>query len=53
MAIEAGSTAQSQNSKADQIVRRTANYQPSIWGDQFMNYDSEDIVIYISYKLFQ
>ncbi|BBH01889.1 hypothetical protein Prudu_012289 [Prunus dulcis] len=32
MALEAGSTAQSQNSEADQIVRRTANYQPSIWG---------------------
>ncbi|ONI13042.1 hypothetical protein PRUPE_4G199500 [Prunus persica] len=44
MALEAGSTAQSQNSKADQIVRQTANYHPSIWGDQFMNYDSEDII---------
>ncbi|KAI5333506.1 hypothetical protein L3X38_023637 [Prunus dulcis] len=46
MALEAGSTAQSQNSKADQIVRRTANYHPSIWGDQFMHYDSEDIITY-------
>ncbi|CAL2254438.1 unnamed protein product [Prunus armeniaca] len=46
MALEAGSTAQSRNSKADQIVRRTANFHPSILGDQFMNYDSEDIITY-------
>ncbi|XP_062023570.1 (-)-alpha-pinene synthase-like isoform X2 [Rosa rugosa] len=26
-----------------EIVRRTANFQPSIWGDQFINYDSQDI----------
>ncbi|ONI13027.1 hypothetical protein PRUPE_4G198500 [Prunus persica] len=26
--------------------RRTANYHLSIWGDQFMNYDSEDIITY-------
>ncbi|KAM5559431.1 (-)-alpha-pinene synthase-like [Rosa sericea] len=24
------------------IVRRTANFQPSIWGDRFINYDSQD-----------
>ncbi|KAM5585250.1 (-)-alpha-pinene synthase-like [Rosa sericea] len=26
-----------------EIVRQTANFQPSIWGDQFINYDSQDI----------
>ena len=47
MSLEAGSVAQSQSSKPDQIVRHTANFHPSILGDQFMNYDSEDFVIYI------
>ncbi|CAL2254850.1 unnamed protein product [Prunus armeniaca] len=46
MALEAGSAAQSRSSKPDQIVRRTANFHPSIWGDQFMNYDPEDIITY-------
>ncbi|KAL6146560.1 hypothetical protein ACLB2K_057238 [Fragaria x ananassa] len=26
-----------------EIVRPIANFQPSIWGDQFLNYDSQDI----------
>ncbi|KAI5333526.1 hypothetical protein L3X38_023657 [Prunus dulcis] len=46
MSQEAGSASQSKNPKPDQIVRRTANYQPSIWGDQFINFDSEDIINY-------
>ncbi|XP_021801445.1 (-)-alpha-pinene synthase-like [Prunus avium] len=46
MSQEAGSASQSKIPKPDQIVRRTANYQPSIWGDQFINYDSEDIINY-------
>ncbi|KAM5559429.1 hypothetical protein ABKV19_020869 [Rosa sericea] len=25
-----------------EILRRTANYHPCIWGDQFINYDSQD-----------
>lgn len=28
-----------------EIVRPIANFQPSIWGDQFLNYDSQDIVM--------
>ncbi|KAH0986813.1 hypothetical protein GBA52_013990 [Prunus armeniaca] len=27
-----------------EIIRRTANFPPSIWGDWFMNYDSQDII---------
>ncbi|KAL6283826.1 hypothetical protein ACE6H2_014755 [Prunus campanulata] len=46
MSLEAGSAAQSQSSKPDQIVRHTANFHPSMWGDQIMNYDSEDIITY-------
>ncbi|ONI13049.1 hypothetical protein PRUPE_4G200000 [Prunus persica] len=46
MSLEAGSAAQSQCSKPDQIVRHTANFHPSIWGDQFMDYGSEDIIAY-------
>uniref|UniRef100_A0A2N9HWR3 Terpene synthase metal-binding domain-containing protein n=1 Tax=Fagus sylvatica TaxID=28930 RepID=A0A2N9HWR3_FAGSY len=34
----------SQNAKPE-VVRRTANFHPSIWGDRFLNYNSEDKVI--------
>ena len=37
------SGAQSQNAKSD-VVRRTANFHPSIWGDRFISYTSEDKV---------
>ncbi|KAK9997341.1 hypothetical protein SO802_022027 [Lithocarpus litseifolius] len=30
-----------QNAKSE-VVRRTANFHPSIWGDRFINYTSED-----------
>ncbi|BBH01872.1 terpene synthase 21 [Prunus dulcis] len=37
--------AQPQNAKPDEIARRTANFHPSIWGDQFINYDdSQDMI---------
>uniref|UniRef100_A0A2N9GC24 Terpene synthase N-terminal domain-containing protein n=1 Tax=Fagus sylvatica TaxID=28930 RepID=A0A2N9GC24_FAGSY len=38
------SRALSQNSKPE-VIRRTANFHPSIWGDRFINYTSEDKVI--------
>lgn len=31
-------------SKGGDIDRRTANYHPDIWGDRFINYNSEDEV---------
>uniref|UniRef100_A0A2N9FG29 Terpene synthase N-terminal domain-containing protein n=1 Tax=Fagus sylvatica TaxID=28930 RepID=A0A2N9FG29_FAGSY len=39
----------SQNAKPE-VVRRTANFHPSIWGDRFLNYNSEDKVI-LSHKV--
>ena len=33
----------SQNAKPE-VVRQTANFLPSIWGDRFLNYNSEDKV---------
>ncbi|XP_030931548.1 (-)-germacrene D synthase-like [Quercus lobata] len=30
-----------QNGKPD-VIRRTANFHPSVWGDRFINYTSED-----------
>ncbi|VVA40126.1 PREDICTED: (-)-germacrene D synthase [Prunus dulcis] len=45
MSVQVGSAAQPQNAKPDEIVRRTANFHPSIWGDQFINYDdSQDMI---------
>ena len=37
------SGASSQNGKSE-VVRRTANFHPSIWGDRFINNTSEDKV---------
>ncbi|KAL6218531.1 hypothetical protein ACLB2K_011741 [Fragaria x ananassa] len=34
-----------------EIVRPIANFQPSIWGDQFLNYDSQDIVEELKVKM--
>ncbi|KAL9434114.1 hypothetical protein AB3S75_028865 [Citrus x aurantiifolia] len=31
----------SQNAKS-QVMRRTANFHPSVWGDRFLNYTAED-----------
>ncbi|CAN6691178.1 unnamed protein product [Malus baccata var. baccata] len=43
--IQVSAEAQSQNPKPE-VACRTANFHPSIWGDQFINYDdSQDIVI--------
>ncbi|BFG29365.1 hypothetical protein CerSpe_156390 [Prunus speciosa] len=45
MSVQVGSSAESQNAKPDEIARRTANFHPSIWGDQFINYDdSQDMI---------
>ncbi|CAL8151359.1 unnamed protein product [Prunus armeniaca] len=45
MSVQVGSAAQPQNAKPDEIARRTANFHPSIWGDQFINYDdSQDMI---------
>ncbi|XP_068339872.1 (-)-alpha-pinene synthase-like [Pyrus communis] len=42
--IQGSAEAQSQNPKPE-VARRTANFHPSIWGDQFINYDdSQDII---------
>ncbi|KAM1857559.1 hypothetical protein ACFX14_007655 [Malus domestica] len=42
--IQVSAEAQSQNPKPE-VARRTANFHPSIWGDQFINYDdSQDII---------
>ncbi|BBN68352.1 terpene synthase 21, partial [Prunus dulcis] len=40
MSIQVCAAAQSK----PEIIRRTANFPPSIWGDRFMNYDSQDII---------
>ena len=37
------SGAQSQNAKSE-VVRRTANFHPSIWGDHFISNTSKDKV---------
>ncbi|XP_020416962.1 (-)-alpha-pinene synthase-like isoform X2 [Prunus persica] len=42
MSIQVCAAAQSPNAKPE-IIRRTANFPPSIWGDRFLNYDSQDI----------
>uniref|UniRef100_A0A2N9GH67 Terpene synthase N-terminal domain-containing protein n=1 Tax=Fagus sylvatica TaxID=28930 RepID=A0A2N9GH67_FAGSY len=38
----------SQNAKPE-VVRRTANFHPSIWGDRFLNYNSEDKRLGVAY----
>ncbi|CAL9017386.1 unnamed protein product [Prunus brigantina] len=51
MSVQVGSSAESQNARADEIARRTANFHPSIWGDQFINYDdSQDIITHAHKK---
>lgn len=35
----------SQNAKS-QVMRRTANFHPSVWGDRFANYTAEDKVCF-------
>ncbi|KAI5333468.1 Hypothetical predicted protein [Prunus dulcis] len=40
MSIQVCAAAQSK----PEIIRRTANFPPSIWGDRLMNYDSQDII---------
>nr|XP_023905162.1 (-)-germacrene D synthase-like [Quercus suber]POE44556.1 (-)-germacrene d synthase [Quercus suber] len=40
------SRASSQNAKSE-VVRRTANFHPSIWGDRFINNTSEDKDIHL------
>ncbi|GMY31555.1 sesquiterpene synthase 2-like [Fagus crenata] len=40
------SGALSQNAKP-KVIRRTANFHPSIWGDLFINNNSEDKVIHV------
>ncbi|XP_021827711.1 (-)-alpha-pinene synthase-like isoform X2 [Prunus avium] len=43
MSIQVCAAAQSPNAKPE-IIRRTANFPPSIWGDRFLNYDSQDVI---------
>ncbi|KAL6283769.1 hypothetical protein ACE6H2_014698 [Prunus campanulata] len=43
MSIQVCAAAQSPKAKPE-IIRRTANFPPSIWGDRFLNYDSQDII---------
>ncbi|KAL6283770.1 hypothetical protein ACE6H2_014699 [Prunus campanulata] len=50
MSVQVGSAAQPQNAKPDEIARRTANFHPSIWGDQFINYDDSQDMITHSHK---
>ncbi|CAL8151405.1 unnamed protein product [Prunus armeniaca] len=38
--------AQVAHSAEPEIVRQTANYHPSIWGDRFLNYDEKNIITY-------
>ncbi|CAL2266064.1 unnamed protein product [Prunus armeniaca] len=38
--------AQVAHSAETEIVRQTANYHPSIWGDRFLNYDEKNIITY-------
>ncbi|KAJ4827207.1 hypothetical protein Tsubulata_016800 [Turnera subulata] len=32
-----------ETSKSDEVVRRTANFHPSIWGDRFINYNKDEL----------
>ncbi|KAF5478802.1 hypothetical protein F2P56_005332 [Juglans regia] len=41
MSIPVSGAGLSQNSKPN-VVRRTANFPPSVWGDRFINYTSDD-----------
>lgn len=43
MPVQTIPAAESQINTKPEVVRRTANYEPSIWGDRFANY-AEDIV---------
>ncbi|CAL2254430.1 unnamed protein product [Prunus armeniaca] len=43
MSIQVCAAARSPNPKPE-IIRRTANFPPSIWGDRFLTYDSQDII---------
>lgn len=42
MSVQASAAAESKINAKQEIVRCTANFQPSIWGDRFANYDAED-----------
>lgn len=43
MPVQATPAAESQIISKPEVVRRTANFKPSVWGDRFANY-AEDIV---------
>ncbi|KAM5585660.1 (-)-alpha-pinene synthase [Rosa sericea] len=43
MPVQASPAAESLINDKPEVVRRTANFQPSVWGDQFANY-AEDII---------
>lgn len=47
MSVQAIATVESQIIAKPKIVRRTANYKPSVWGDRFANYEADDTVINI------
>ncbi|KAK9921372.1 hypothetical protein M0R45_029883 [Rubus argutus] len=50
MSVQASPTAESQINAKPEIVRRTANFQPSVWGDRFANYDADDIITHAMQK---
>ncbi|KAM5565437.1 (-)-alpha-pinene synthase [Rosa sericea] len=43
MPVQASPAAESHINAKPEVVRRTANFQPSVWGNQFANY-AEDII---------
>ena len=45
MSVQGSPAAESQINAKPEIVRRTANFHPSVWGDRFDNYEADDTVI--------
>ena len=43
-----GASTISSHNVPEDIPRRSANFHPSVWGDHFLQYASQSLVIYIT-----
>ncbi|KAK9921371.1 hypothetical protein M0R45_029882 [Rubus argutus] len=50
MSAQASQAAESHINAKPEIVRRTANFHPSVWGDRFDNYEADDTITHAMQK---
>ena len=48
-----GASVISSRNVPEDIPRRSANFHPSVWGDHFLQYASQSLVIYITLLIIQ